>query len=332
MTTWRLSRLTLATVAFALSVMFILGGSASSAGKGDRSAPTTPTNLKITSITETTVTLVWNASTDNSGKFSYRLQINNLNSALTSVATVAQTQTTYTAKFLSPNTSYSFSVSAVDGNGNRSGDSNAAGGKTLPDTTPPTTPALQAVAIAPSQVQLFWTKSTDNVANNCCNYAFKMNGATLTEHVNWAAGSTNTLSVIIRHLKPSTTYDFTVSVSDWSAGNTSTSDLVSVTTPGSNDTQPPSVPTNVHFVRGNGCAEVWLGWNEATDGVDAQESIEYEIFVNGVLSPLPVSAGVDNDFVYGTAFGENTFTIKAVDRTGNSSAPSAEIKLFLWPC
>ena len=159
-----------------------------------------------------------------------------------------------------------------------------------------------------------------------------MNGATLTEHVNWAAGSTNTLSVIIRHLKPSTTYDFTVSVSDWSAGNTSTSNLVSVTTPGSNDTQPPSVPTNVHFVRGNGCAEVWLGWNEATDGVDAQESIEYEIFVNGVLSPLPVSAGVDNDFVYGTAFGENTFTIKAVDRTGNSSAPSAEIKLFLWPC
>ena len=332
MTTRRLSRLTLASGAIALSVMFVLGGSANSAGKGDRSAPTTPTNLQITSITETTVTLVWNPSTDNSGKFSYRLQINNVNSAFSSIATVAQTQTTYTAKFLSPNTSYSFAVAAVDGNGNRSGDSNPAGGKTLPDTTGPTTPALQAVAITPSQVQLFWTKSTDNVPNNCCNYAFKMNGAALTEHVNWAAGTANTLSVIIRHLKPSTSYDFTVSVSDWSAGNTSTSNLVSVTTPASNDTQPPTVPGNLRFVRGNGCAEVWLGWNEASDAVDAAESIEYEIYVNGVLSPLPVSAGVDNDFVYGTAHGENTFFIKAVDRTGNSSAPSTAIKLFLWPC
>jgi len=77
---------------------------------------------------------------------------------------------------------------------------------------------------------------------------------------------------------------------------------------------------------------VYLGWTESTDGVDAQSSIEYEIYVNGVLSPLPVSAGVDFDFVYATAFGDNTFTVKAVDRSGNSSAASSPLKLFLWPC
>jgi hypothetical protein len=41
-----------------------------------------------------------------------------------------------------------------------------------------------------------------------------------------------------------------------------------------------------------------------------------------VISPLPVSAGVDEDFVYATASGANVFTVRAVDRAGNTSAAS----------
>ena len=337
MTTRRLTRFAVGTAALSLFAMFALSVSVSSAGpagKGDRSAPTVPGNLTVTSISETTVTLVWNASTDNSGKFSYRVQINSLNNAYNSIATVSQTQTTYTAKYLSPNSPYSFAVYAVDGNGNRSANSNSVGASTLPDTTGPTAPVLEAIAIAPSQVQLFWTKSTDNVANNCCNYAFKMNGAALTQHINWAYSEAkpDKLSVIIRHLSPGTNYNFTVAVSDYSGGNTTNSNTANATTPPSNDATPPSVPTDLRMVNTNGCAEVWLGWNEASDETDSQDKVEYEIYVNGVLSPLPVSAGVDVDFVYGTIHGENEFYIKAVDRTGNSSAPSKAIKLFLWPC
>jgi hypothetical protein len=44
--------------------------------------------------------------------------------------------------------------------------------------------------------------------------------------------------------------------------------------------------------------------------------------VNGVLSPLAVSGGVDRDFVYATDSGANTFTVKAVDRAGNTSEAS----------
>jgi len=51
-----------------------------------------------------------------------------------------------------------------------------------------------------------------------------------------------------------------------------------------------------------------------------------------VLSPLPISAGIDFDFVYATAFGDNVFTVKAVDRSGNTSTSSSTLKLFLWPC
>ena len=76
-----------------------------------------------------------------------------------------------------------------------------------------------------------------------------------------------------------------------------------------------------------------MGWTQSTDDSDAQNNIEYEIYVNGVLSPLPVSAGVDFDFVY-TLNGmcENTFTVKAVDKTGNTSASSAPVTVKLAAC
>ena len=342
MTTQRPSPFVAGLSFVALVLVLVLNSSALSAGKGDKSAPTTPTNLMVTAITETTVTLSWNPSSDNSGKFSYRLKINNLsNSAYNSITTISQTQTTYTAKYLATNSSYSFSIFAVDDAGNRSGDSNLAGAKTLADTTGPSVPVLQASAVAPAEVQLTWTKSTDNVSNNCCTYTFKMNGSTLTQNINWATAPADKLSVIIRHLTPGTSYSFNVSASDWSGGNTVTSNTAMATTPPSSDKTPPTVPTNLHLVQDNGCAEVWLGWNQASDDGrrgfrelehDPQSSVEYEIYVNDVLSPLPVSAGVSLDFVYGTAFGDNTFYIKAVDRSGNSSAPSQAIKMFLWPC
>src|SRR5689334_10818501 len=104
MTTRRLSRFVAGTAFFALVLMFVLDGAAAAAGKRDKSAPTTPTNLTVTRITQTTVSLDWNASSDNSGKLSYRLKINNLaNAAASSVATISQTQTAYSAKFLFPN-------------------------------------------------------------------------------------------------------------------------------------------------------------------------------------------------------------------------------------
>ena len=332
MTTRRLSLFAAAVTLLAVCAMFVFDDSVNSAPR-DKTPPTTPTNLAATSITETTVALSWNAASDNSGKFSYKLKINNLsNSAYNSVATVSQGQTTYTAKFLATNTSYSFSISAVDDSGNKSGDSNTVAAKTLADTTPPTTPVLEAQAIAPAEVQLTWTKTSDNVTNNCCNYTFKVNGSTITQNINWATAPADKLSVIIRHLTPGTNYSFTVSVSDWSGGNTAVSNVANAATPPSSDTTPPDVPANLHLVQDNSCGEVWLGWNQVTDNVDPQSRVEYEIYVNGVLSPLPVSAGVSTDFVYATAFGDNEFFIKAVDLSGNSSAPSKTIKLFLWPC
>jgi len=333
MTTQTLARSIVATAAVALLALLLFNGRiASAAAKPDKTAPTTPTNLVVTGVTENTVSLKWNASTDNSGKLSYRVKVNSLNSSFSVLETA--TQNTYTVRYLVPFGSYSFAVYAIDGSGNRSSDSNAVNANTTGDTIPPSAPVLQATTLGPSQVQLTWTQSVDNIPNYCCSYAFSRNGSPLTQNINAAAAPSGSLSVIIRHLPPGTVNTFTVTAIDFTGRNSSTSNAASAETWPSTDTTPPSVPTNLHVISlDDGGGEAWLGWTQSTDNTDAQNNIEYEIYVNGVLSPLPVSAGIDFDFVY-TLPGvcENTFTVKAVDQAGNTSAASAPIKVKLWVC
>lgn len=334
MTTQTVARLIIATAVLALMALLLFNGRIASAAKADKLAPTTPTNLVVTAVTENTVSLKWNASTDNSGKFSYRVKVNSLTSSYNVLETVSQAQTAYTVQYLVPFGSYSFAVYAVDGSGNRSSDSNLVTANTPGDTVPPSAPVLQATTLGPSQVQLTWTKSVDNIPNYCCSYAFSRNGSPLTQHINAAAAPNGYLSVIIRHLPPGTVNTFTVTAIDYSGRNSSTSNSASAETWPSNDTTPPSVPTNLHVISlDTGGGEAWLGWTQATDETDAQNNVEYEIYVNGVLSALPVSAGIDFDFVY-TLPGvcENTFTVKAVDKTGNTSGASAPVTVKLWVC
>jgi hypothetical protein len=171
---------------------------------------------------------------------------------------------------------------------------------------------------------LNWTASTDDTQWWSLTYQVFVNGSP-ANHVNWDGERT----VRIRHLAPATSYTFTVQARAVS-GTTSMSNEVILTTEPSSDTVPPTAPTNLHLVSDQGGGEFYLGWTQSTDDVDPQHLIEYEIYVNGVLSPLAVSAGVDQDFVYASPECVNTFVVKAVDRTGNTSAPSNELTLFPW--
>jgi chitodextrinase len=278
---------------------------------GDKTAPTTPTNLQATDLGQEHVTLAWDASTDNSGSVTYVVYKDGQG------FTVPQGQTSYTIDWLSPGRTYSFYVSAYDKSYNRSAPSNTVTVTTLRDTVPPTAPELTGFVRGPSQVALTWTRSTDDVTWWSLGYRIFVNGAPATEHVNWQWER----SVFLRHLTPATTYTFTVEANDFN-GNTTMSNAVTLTTDPSSDVTPPSVPTNVRIVESNGGCEFWVGWTQSTDDTDPQFAIEYEIYVNGVLSPLPVGGGIDRDFVYGDASGETTFTVKAVDRAGNTSAES----------
>lgn len=90
----------------------------------DTQAPTAPSNLNSTSVTETSVSLSWTASTDNVGVTGY-----NVYSGATNLGSV--TGTSATVNGLTAGTSYSFRVTAIDAAGNESDFSN-----TLNVTTP----------------------------------------------------------------------------------------------------------------------------------------------------------------------------------------------------
>jgi hypothetical protein len=239
---------------------------------------------------------------------------------------VNQSQTSYTLTWLSPGRTYTFFVYAVDKALNVSGSSNTVTATTQPDVTPPSAPVLSSPDVSPSQVWLSWTESSDDLPLSFVGYSVYVNGA-LATGLNWI----NHRDASLRHLSPATTYTFKVTARDGS-GNVADSNVLSVTTPPSADTVPPSSPTNLRIDFDQGCAEVWLAWDQSTDDVDPQSAIEYEVYVNGALSPLAVDTGVGRSFAYGTIDGLNTFVVKAVDRTGNTSGPSNAATAELWTC
>lgn len=91
----------------------------------DTIVPTTPTNLKLTSATSSTISLSWNASTDNVGVTGYSIFQNNV--LLGSVTELAVNVTN-----LAPNTEYNYYIVAKDAAGNASSKSNLITAKTLP--------------------------------------------------------------------------------------------------------------------------------------------------------------------------------------------------------
>jgi Fibronectin type III domain len=267
-------------------------------------------------VGQTSVTLAWDASTDNSGSFSYSVSKDGQG------FTVPQGQTTFTIDWLSAGRTYTFYVTAVDRSLNTSGKSNILTVTTLADTAAPPAPTLSGMVRGPSQVRLTWNRVEDDTST-FVTYRIFANGAQVTQHLNWY-GETD---VVLRHLAPSTTYTFTVRALDQDS-NASESNAVTLNTEASSDVTPPSAPTNVRIVGSNGCPEFFVGWTQSTDNNDPQSLIEYEIYVNGILSPLAVSAGVDQDFVYATDSGANTFTVKAVDQAGNTSGASNGVTVF----
>ncbi|TDE59111.1 chitinase [Nonomuraea mesophila] len=92
-------------------------------GGDDTTAPSVPGNLRTTGVTDRSVSLAWNASTDNVAVTGYEVYRGG-----TLVTTV--TGTTHTDTGLSPETRYSYTVRARDAAGNRS-----AAGNTVNATT-----------------------------------------------------------------------------------------------------------------------------------------------------------------------------------------------------
>ncbi len=121
-------------VARPASAAWDIGAYQYSSSGGTPGTPSTPTGLAVTGSTTSTISLSWNASTEQGGSGSivgYKVYRNSVQVGTTG-------STSYTDSGLSASTTYSYAVSAYDTNGNTSSQSGSVQGSTKPvDNTPP---------------------------------------------------------------------------------------------------------------------------------------------------------------------------------------------------
>ena len=272
----------------------------------DTIAPSTPAGLSASTVSASRINLSWTASTDNLAVTGYRVYRNGV--LLTTLGNV----TTYQNTGLSTSTTYSYTVQAIDGAGNASGQSTAVI-LTTPatlDTTAPSTPTgLTANAVSTSRIDLSWSASTDNVA--VTGYRVFRNGALL-----------NTLGNVTTYqntgLTAGVTYIYTVRALD-AAGNVSgLSAAASATTLTTPDTTAPTTPTNL-TAGAVSTSQINLSWSASTDN---DVIAGYRVYRNGafLIQLADVTTYQDTGLSAPTTY---SYNVDAIDASGNVSGLSA---------
>jgi chitodextrinase len=327
----------IAACAVAIVALPVVLATPTSAGRPDRpprpqpidsTPPTQPTNLHVTAVTQTSVTLAWNASTDDVGVRSYSLW----GEGLSGVVSATHPQTTATWTGLRPGQTVTFHVTAFDASYNGSAPSTGAPATTLVDTTAPTTPSgLTVGTVTASKVFLSWNSGTD--AFQPVRHQILVNGVPTGNAFSTVPAGTIPRPAVqgawVRQLDPSTSYQFSVRAVDPSGNVSTDSNTVSAKTGASSDTAAPTAPTLLSAFDGgtSSCPEeLWLRWTASSDDGQAPTEIEYEVRVNGTINEVvPGAAGT---ITYTEVLGANTVTIVAVDQAGNASAPSNPMTVF----
>ncbi|MBV2223361.1 MAG: endonuclease [Cloacibacterium sp.] len=193
-------------------VALIWGGTST-----DTTAPTVPTNLTSSSITTTSATVSWTASTDNVGVTGYKVFRNG-----TQVGT--STSTSYNLTGLTAGTTYSITAQAYDAAGNSSTSSTALSLTTTnntADTTAPSVPSgLTSSSITQTSATVSWAASTDNVG--VTGYKIFRNGTQV--------GTSTSTSYGLTGLTAGTTYSITVQAYDAAGNSSASSTTLSLTT------------------------------------------------------------------------------------------------------
>jgi hypothetical protein len=162
--------------------------------------------------------LTWTAATDDIGVTGYQIDRDG-----EEVATVGKV-TSFSDTTVSPETTYNYTVRAVDAAGNASNATDPSSVTTpAADTTPPSVPTVSAVAVSFNRVDLSWTASTDDTG--VARYAITRDGAAL------ASVSGTTTSFRDTSVDPSTSYIYRVEAFDGVGNGSGQSEPASATTP-----------------------------------------------------------------------------------------------------
>jgi len=123
----------------------------------DNSAPSKPTGFIANSKTVSTISLIWNSSTDNVGVTGYDLFLNNTKLGFKQIQ-----DTVYVITDLNPSANYNVKLVAYDFAGNTS-DTTSITVSTTADTEAPSTPILYATTQrSSSEIAINWKTSSDS--------------------------------------------------------------------------------------------------------------------------------------------------------------------------
>lgn len=270
----------------------------------DTQAPTAPSSLNASGIGTSSFTLGWTASTDNVGVTGYNIFQNSVKLNASPVST-----NSFAVSNLSPSTTYTYYVQAIDAAGNTS-NSSTLNVTTLapPDTQAPSSPTdLNASALTQSSVTISWTASTDNIA--VTGYDIYRDGVKL--NVTPISGT----NYNVTGLQASTSYNFYVQARD-AAGNISTASAsLNVMTP---DTQAPTVPSNL-VVSNLNPTSFTLSWSASTDNVIVAG---YDLYQDNIKINSQLITNTTFNISGLNASTSYQFYVKAYDAVDNSTSSS----------
>lgn len=273
------------------------------ATRPDVTAPSIPANLRVTAKTARTVSLAWDASTDDN-------------------LTIAEYRVTFGTQFLSaiyqnsvvindlvPGTAYTFTVQAQDRAGNRSAASAPVSATTTADTTPPSTPAvpkLESTGLA--NVYLSWPPTADNVG--VAFYEIHRNGTKVASRDSyyydgkvtwWDTG-----------LSARVAYSYALKAIDFAGNASALGPALSVTLPG--DVTPPTPPGQV---TASAVTDVGfkLTWYVAQDESGGSGMDGYEVWIDGAKHQSLI--GTEATIAGLTPLRSYTVVVKARDKAGN---------------
>jgi YD repeat-containing protein len=267
----------------------------------DSSAPSVPTNLQATPVSQTQMDLQWTPSTDNLGVAGYRIE-RCTGVSCTSYSQIAEwTDSSYPDTGLSGNTTYVYRVRAFDAANNQSGYSTNVSART-PDATAPTIPGAPTLTnITMISAQASWTAATDE--NGIAGYEYRLNSN------NWQTLG-NVLSVSLSGLSPWTTYNMQVRARDTSnnlgAASSSVFRTLDTSPPG-----PPGTPTIQNVTMGSAS----VTWTAASDNVGVI-AYEYRLNNGAWLSVASNVLGVNLSGL--SAATQYQFQVRASDEADNA--------------
>jgi fibronectin type 3 domain-containing protein len=290
--------------------------------------PTAPTNVTANAISTSQINLSWTASTSSVGIKNYVVQ-RCQGAACSNFAPIGAptTTTTFNDTGLTPSTSYSYEVNAVDTQNTSGANSTPpATATTLSVVQPPTAPSnVTANAISTTQINLSWTASTSSVGIK--NYVVqRCQGAGCSNF--GPIGSPTTTTFNDTGLTPSTSYSYEVNAVDTqnTSGTNSTPPATATTSAG------PTAPTNV-TATAISSTQINLSWTAPNSSLGIKNYVVQRCqgaacsnFAT-IASPTTTTYS-DTPLTAGTSY---SYQVSAVDNQSNSGPNSTSASATTFP-